>query len=110
MEIQSFILGMSAMLVIALVIGSVFAVVKVIKISKKFNEIQIWVNHEFQNFRKENELAMFGTNQQIQEVYRTIDSRCDKLYEKILKEQNPKNRILQLITNKSKDEKSSEDA
>jgi len=97
MDIQSFILGMSAVLVIALVIGSFFAVVKVIKISKEFREIQIWVSHEFENLRKEGEQSTFGTNQQIQEVYRTMDSRFDKQYEKIMKELNPNKAFLSLI-------------
>jgi hypothetical protein len=104
MDIQSFILGVGVMLVIALVIGSVFSVVKVIKLGKEFRDVQVWINQEFENQKKVGEQQIMIVNNQINEVYRTIDSRCDKLYEKILKEQNPKNRILQLIKNESKNE------
>jgi len=104
MDIQSFILGMGAVLVIAVAIGSVFAVIKVIKIGEEFREIQLWINQEFEKGKDRERQEKMIIGNQFQEVYRTLDSRCDKLYEKILKEQNPKNRILQLIKNESKNE------
>lgn len=92
MDVQSFILGMGAVLVIAFAIGSVFAVVKVIKISKEFRETQIWISQEFEKGKdREREEKMIVGNQ-LQEVYRTIDSRFDKFYEKISKEMNHKNK------------------
>lgn len=101
MDIQSFILGMGAMLVLAFAIGSIFAVVKVIKLGKNFREVQIWISQEF-----EKEKMIVGN--QFQEVYRTIDSRFDKQYEKIMKEVIPKNRILQLMNNKTEEKISSD--
>jgi hypothetical protein len=101
MDIQSFILGMGAMLVVAFAIGSVFAVVKVIKFGKEFREIQIWISQEFENEKKEREKEKIIVGGQLQEVYRTIDSRLDKQYEKILKEVSPNKSFLQLISGKS---------
>jgi hypothetical protein len=97
MDIQSFILGMSAVLLIALVIGSIFAVVKVIKIGKEFREVQIWINQEFENEKKEREKEKIIVGGQLNEVYRTIDSRIDKQYEKILKEVSSNKAFLQMI-------------
>jgi len=100
MDIQSFILGMGAVLVIALVIGSIFAVVKVIKISKEFRETQTWISQEFENEKKEREKEKIIIGGQLNDVYRTIDSRLDKQYEKILKEVSPNKAFLQLISSK----------
>lgn len=98
MEIQSFILGMGAMLVVAFAIGSVFAVVKVIKFGKEFREVQIWINQELEKVQDRERQEKMIIGNQFQEVYRTIDSRLDKQHEKILKEVDPNKEFLQLIT------------
>jgi len=97
MEIQSFILGMGAVLVIAAVIVGVVAFFKVIKLNSNFNE-QIkdvhstiamgWddVDKRFiENDRKiENVYTDF--NRKIENVYSDIDSRADKLKSAFSKE------------------------
>lgn len=100
MDIQSFILGMGAMLVIAFAIGSIFAVVKVIKIGKEFREVQIWVNQEFEKVKECERQEKMIVGNQFQEVYRTLDSRFDKQYEKILKEVSPNKAFLNIISSK----------
>ena len=98
MDIQSFILGMGAMLVVALVIGSVFPVVKVIKFGKEFREVQIWTTHEFENVKKDIEKREQRLYRRTDDIEKMIDSRCDKLYDKILKDVSPNKAFLRTIS------------
>ena len=98
MDIQSFILGVGVMLVIALVIGSVIALVKVLKISKDFNSTQMWVAQEFERTRKEIDRREVEVYHRIEETERAIESRSDKLYDKIMKEVNPNKKFLDTVT------------
>jgi len=101
MDIQSFILGMCAVLLIALVIGSVVALVKVLRLEKNSNNINIGFQQQIDLLKRDcesnDEVLATQLGQQINQVYQDIDSRMDKLYNKILKESNPKERILQMI-------------
>ena len=55
------------------------------------------------NKLKEREKEKMIVGNQLQEVYRTLDSRFDKQYEKILKEVSPNKAFLNLITGRSKE-------
>jgi len=97
MEIQSFILGMGAVLVIAAVIVGVVAFFKVIKLNSNFNE-QIKdvlntihsglddVDSRFIEKDRKIENVYTEFNRKIENVYSDIDSRCDKLKSVISKE------------------------
>lgn len=98
MEPQSFILGMGAMLVIALVIVSVVAIVKVLKVNKNFNNTQMNNNHEFENIRKEMDKREQQLYRRCDDIEKAIDSRCDKLYDKIAKEIRPNKSFLDRIS------------
>jgi hypothetical protein len=84
MEIQlaSFILGICSVLVITMGIISVYVVVKVMRLKDDYKNLSIWVSQEFENLRKERDVHENDTN-------KAIDSRCDKLYEKIMKDKYP---------------------
>jgi uncharacterized membrane protein YqiK len=73
MDILSFILGMSIVVVIAVAVVAVIAFVKVNKTNK---EIETILGNESERSHREREEA-------IQNVYRTLDSRLDKLESKI---------------------------
>ena len=76
MDILSFILGMSIVVVIAVAVVAVIAFVKVNKTNKEIVEIQTSISREIENQNRERESA-------INDVYRTLDSRLDKLESKI---------------------------
>jgi hypothetical protein len=96
MEILSFVLGISAVLVVALVTVGVVAFVKVIKLKKEVTNINsdmeenlastyTYVNERFDDIER-----MIGENQDEasnmdQEILSKIDSVHDKLYDKITK-------------------------
>lgn len=98
METQSFILGMSAAVVIALVIGSVVALVKVLKISKNFNDVQIWISHEFENVKKDMDKREQQLYRRCDDIEKLIESRSDKLYDKVMKEIRPNKQFLGSIS------------
>jgi hypothetical protein len=77
-ELTSFILGIISVLVIGVSVVSVVAIVKVMKLK----EWLINTNVEFERVRK-------TINDGNAETFRLVDSRCDKLYEKIMKTKNP---------------------
>ena len=83
---------------VALVIGSVFAVVKVIKFAKEFREVQIWTTHEFENVKKDIEKREQQLYRRTDDIEKMIDSRCDKLYDKILKDVSPNKVFLRTIS------------
>jgi hypothetical protein len=76
MDILSFILGMSMVVVIAVAIVAVMAFVRVNKLNKEIEIIHTVMGNEIQTQNRERE-------KDITEVYRTIDSRLDKLESKI---------------------------
>lgn len=75
MDILSFILGMSVVVVIAVAVVAVMAFVKVKKHNKEIDELQQVLGREIDNQNRERE-------NDIQNVYRTLDSRLDKLESK----------------------------
>jgi hypothetical protein len=76
MDILSFILGMSIVVVIAVAVVAVIAFVKVNKTNKEIETIHTIMGNESERLHREREEA-------IQNVYRTLDSRLDKLESKI---------------------------
>ena len=76
MDILSFILGMSIVVVIAVAVVAVIAFVKVNKLNKEIERIHTTMGMEFENQNRERE-------RDITEVYRTLDSRLDKLESKL---------------------------
>lgn len=105
-EFLSFILGICVVLMVAMAAGSIFAIVKVIKVDKQVTG-NVWrSNEEFDKVKDEFEKVRKEIEVDQNEIYRTIDSRSDKLYEKIAKDLNPKHRILQLINNDPSDKES----
>jgi len=77
MDILSFILGMSIVVVIAVAIVAVMAFVKVNKHNKEIDELQQCLGREIEQQNRERE-------REITEVYRTLDSRLDKLESKLI--------------------------
>ncbi len=76
MDILSFILGMSVVVVIAVAVVAVMAFVKVRKHNKEIDELQQILGREIEQQNRERE-------REITEVYRTLDSRLDKLESKL---------------------------
>ena len=68
MDIQSFLLGMSVVLVIASAIGGVIALVKVSNLKKEVNEKE-----------KNRMMEMQSVYRQFDDVYKAMDSRFDKM-------------------------------
>ena len=76
MDILSFILGMSIVVVIAVAVVAVIAFVKVNRANKEIETIHTIMGNEFERSNRNRE-------EDIQNVYRTLDSRLDKLESKI---------------------------
>ena len=76
MDLISFILGMSIVVVIAVAVVAVIAFVKVNKLNKEIREVEQCLGREIENQNRERENA-------INDVYRTLDSRLDKLESKL---------------------------
>jgi Flp pilus assembly protein TadB len=76
MDILSFILGMSIVVVIAVAVVAVIAFVKVKKHNKEIETIHTIMGNEFDRVNRERE-------REITDVYRTLDSRLDKLESKL---------------------------
>ena len=75
MDILSFILGMSIVVVIAVAVVAVMAFVRVNRHNKEIDELHQVLGREIDNQNRERE-------NDIQNVYRTLDSRLDKLESK----------------------------
>jgi len=93
MDIQSFILGMCAVLVIALVIGSVVALIRVIKLKKLVElststALRLIEDAGNETITMINQLRteIDGVHREINEVRREMDSRYDKLKSTFSKE------------------------
>jgi transcription initiation factor TFIIIB Brf1 subunit/transcription initiation factor TFIIB len=76
MDILSFILGMSIVVVIAVAVVAVMAFVKVNKHNKEIETIHTIMGNEFDRTNRERDLI-------VSDINRTIDSRLDKLESKI---------------------------
>ena len=76
MDLISFILGMSIVVVIAVAVVAVIAFVKVKKHNKEIETIHTIMGNEFDRVHRERE-------REITDVYRTLDSRLDKLESKL---------------------------
>ena len=87
MDILSFILGMSVVVVIAVAVVAVMAFVKVRKHNKEIETIHNILGREIdnlnQNFSREFEHQNRERDNVVQDIYRTIDSRLDKLESKL---------------------------
>ncbi|MBP7211168.1 MAG: hypothetical protein KBA02_08270 [Paludibacteraceae bacterium] len=86
MDIPSFLLGMGVVLLIALCIGSVIALVKVIKVTKYSQNLQTNVGIQFGEINKKIDNVFIEAQHQIDDLNKKIDSRYDKLDDKIKKE------------------------
>jgi len=80
MDILSFILGMSMVVVIAVAVVAVMAFVRVNKLNKEIESIHTVMGLEIETQNRERENV-------INDVYRTLDSRLDKLESKIISRQ-----------------------
>ena len=80
MDILSFILGMSMVVVIAVAIVAVMAFVRVNKLNKEIESLHTILGLEVESQNRERENV-------INDVYRTLDSRLDKLESKIISRQ-----------------------
>ena len=87
MDILSFILGMSVVVVIALAIVAVIGLVRVNKVKSQINDITQIIERENENIYRNMDERFNVTNQEVRteidNLYRTIDSRFDKLENKI---------------------------
>lgn len=77
MDILSFILGMSIVVVIAVAIVAVMAFVKVNKHNKEIDNLHQILGRELDNQTRER-------NEVVNEIFRTMDSRLDKLESKLV--------------------------
>lgn len=91
-QLASFILGIVSVLVIAMSVVSVYAIVKIVKLKNDFNAHMMWAAQENERIRKD-------LNDRGDELDRAIDSRCDKIYEKIMKNKSPKNEVFEMTDN-----------
>jgi hypothetical protein len=94
-DLQSFILGMGLVFVIALVIVSVIALVKVMRLEKNGYSISVGTQQQITELQKDVEVKVGN-------IYKDMDSRFDKLYNKV-KTPTPeereewKNRVLEIM-------------
>ena len=96
-DIQSLILGMGLVLVIAFAIGGVVALVKVIRLERNSNNIGFGTQQQIDGLHTHLNTKMNEIQNQFGGVYKDMDSRIDKIYNKIMQETNPKHRILNMI-------------
>jgi hypothetical protein len=98
-DLQSFILGIGLVLLIALVAGSIITLVKVMRLQKQFNNYFFGFQQQIDEIRKDRNLLDEDTARKIGDVYKDMDSRLDKQYSKIIKEVIPNKSFLQTISN-----------
>lgn len=98
MEIQltSFILGMSLVLVIAMAAVSVYSIVKVMKLKHDLINQNNWIVQVFETQRVEKEKDTADLDHKIGIIYRDMDSRFDKFYEKIMKNKSPRTEVFEM--------------
>jgi len=90
---------MGLVMLIALVVGIVVALVKVIKLRKDFDNYGFGFQQQIDNIIKERGFQYEDTARKIGDVYKDMDSRLDKQYAKIIKEVIPNKTFLQTISN-----------
>ena len=87
MDILSFILGMSVVVVTAFAVVAVIGLVRVNKVKSQINDITQIIERENENIYRNMDERFNVTNQEVRteidNLYRTIDSRFDKLENKI---------------------------
>ena len=87
MDILSFILGMSVVVVIALAVVAVIGLVRVNRVKSQINNIAQYTEKENENIYRNMSEQFNNMHQEfrtdIDNIYRTIDSRFDKLENKI---------------------------
>ena len=76
MDLISFILGMSIVVVIAVAVVAVMAFVRVNKQNKEIEMIEQYLAREIENQLRDRDRI-------VDDIYRTIDSRLDKLESKL---------------------------
>ena len=90
MDILSFILGMSVVVVIAVAVVAVMAFVKVNKTNKdnkdRFQSLYTSIDDLHRIIGQENENQNRERGEIVNDIYRTIDSRLDKLESKLIKQ------------------------
>ena len=79
METLSFILGIAFVVVIALSIVAVYAFVKVKQVKEELNSIHQVIGSEIDNQNRLREHLYRDFESTTNDIYRTIDSRLDKL-------------------------------
>jgi hypothetical protein len=102
MDIISFSLGISSVVVIILILVAVYTIVKVGELKEKVNSIEtdysarfedilrtIDQNCELDNRRIDGEIGR--TDKMVDDVYRTIDSKIDKLEARLTESNKSKN-------------------
>ena len=85
MDILSFILGMSVVVVIAVAVVAVMAFVKVNKTNKEINNLQLSIDDLHRVIGQEVDNQNRERDTIVNDIYRTIDSRLDKLESKFSK-------------------------
>jgi len=86
MEITSFILGVCAVIVLMMVVGTFVNYMTTMSLKKEINSLQREIEHLHRDLEtKETQLYDFGNSQdqnlrdELEKLYRHIDSRVDKL-------------------------------
>lgn len=99
-QLASFILGIVSVLVIAMSVVSVYALVKVVKLRSDYNGMCAFNDKEFRLMRTYNDQEFENLKKELDNrigiTYRDMDSRCDKLYEKIMKNKNPRTEMFEM--------------
>ena len=85
MDILSFILGMSIVVVIAVAVVAVMAFVKVSRTNKEINNLQLNIDELHRVIGLEIEIQNRERDKIVNDIYRTVDSRLDKLEAKLIK-------------------------
>lgn len=97
MDIPSFLLGIGVVLVIGLCVGSIIALVKVIKVTKYSQNLQASVGIQFGEVDKKINDNFAELQRQVDDVNKKVDSRYDKLDDKIKKELFDPNRVKEIM-------------
>ena len=95
-QLTSFILGICSVLVIAVSVVSVYAIVKVVNLNREVKDNGVWAILEFEKLTKDLDDRESSLARQIDETNKLIDSRCDKLYEKVMKNRNPRSEMFEM--------------
>lgn len=90
MDITSFILGISSVIVVALVTGVVIGLIKIRQLIRYQRDLDTIIDNNSQNVYSELTAITDNNNRRWEEHYRSLDSRLDKLILRIgiLEEKN----------------------